>query len=133
MIAGMNKMFNLFLPLIAGLAVLIGAIIVANLMLVSVQERSWEIGLRKAVGARGKDILRQFLMEATTLTLAGGLIGILVGNAAAALAAGLMKIPRAVSWPAVAAALVLTSLAGILAGVLPARRAAGLDPVKTLR
>ncbi len=133
MIAGMNKLFNLLLPLIATIAIFVGGIIVANLMLVSVQERTGEIGLRKAVGARARDILWQFLMETTVLTLAGGVLGILAGSAAAYFAAGLMKIPYAVSWKAAAAGVVFSSLAGILAGVLPARRAAALDPVKILR
>jgi putative ABC transport system permease protein len=132
-IAGMNRLFRIFLPLIALVSILVGGIIVANLMLISVQERTEEIGLRIAVGARPKDILWQFLLETTALTSAGGLVGVVVGISAARLASEMMKIPYAVSWTAVAAAAAISVAAGILAGVLPARRAAALDPVKTLR
>ena len=79
MVSGANKVFNLFLPLIAGLSLLVGGVIVANLMLISVSERNSEIGLRKAVGARSKDIQLQFLTETTFITLIGGLIGIALG------------------------------------------------------
>ena len=104
-----------------------------NIMLVSVRERTREIGIRKAVGARGRDILAQFLVEALTLSLLGGLIGIAVGLGVSAL------IGRLAGWgftfsPATVAVAVLFSLAvGVVFGVWPARQAARLDPISALR
>jgi len=104
-----------------------------NIMLVSVTERTREIGIRKAMGARRRDILTQFLVESTTLSLSGGLIGILVGLALALLAGALTPLPAAVSWPAVGMGIGMSALIGIFFGSYPAWRAARLDPIDALR
>jgi putative ABC transport system permease protein len=127
------RVFNLFLPILAGISLLVGGGVVANLMLISVSERTAEIGLRKAVGARGKDILLQFLLESMLITAVGGLIGILVGIGGVRAMAGMMNIPITIPIQAVILGIVVPSLIGILAGLIPARRAAALDPVEALR
>ncbi len=133
MVAQATKIFTLFLPLIAAIAMFIGGVIVANLMLISVNERSGEIGLRKALGARSRDILWQFVTEAGVIALSGGLAGILFGLAGVQLLVMMMKLPFVISWPAIALGVFTSTAIGFLAGVIPARRAATLDPVKTLR
>ena len=124
---------TLLLGGIASISLVVGGIGIMNIMLVSVRERTREIGIRKAIGARGRDILAQFLVEALTLSLLGGLIGILVGLVASAV------IGQLAGWgfhfnPATVAAAVLFSLAvGVVFGVWPARQAARLDPISALR
>ena len=124
---------TLLLGGIASISLIVGGIGIMNIMLVSVRERTREIGIRKAVGARGRDILAQFLIEALTLSLLGGAIGIAVGLGVSAL------IGRLAGWafvfnPATIAVAVLFSLAvGIVFGVWPARQAARLDPISALR
>ena len=125
--------FNLFLALIAGLSLIVGGIVVANLMLISVNERTSEIGLRKAVGARSKDILLQFLMETTAITIIGGILGVVIGLSGAQILALTTKLPASVSWEALLLGIVFSSIVGIAAGIFPARRAAALEPVETLR
>jgi putative ABC transport system permease protein len=118
---------------IASISLIVGGIGIMNIMLVSVRERTREIGIRKAVGARGRDILAQFLIEALTLSLLGGLIGIVVGLGVSAF------IGQLAGWgftfsPAIVAVALLFSLAvGIVFGVWPARQAARLDPISALR
>jgi putative ABC transport system permease protein len=118
---------------IASISLVVGGIGIMNIMLVSVRERTREIGIRKAVGARSRDILAQFLIEALTLSLVGGLIGIVLGLGVSAL------IGRVAGWgfafnPTVVAVAVLFSLAvGVIFGVWPARQAARLDPISALR
>jgi putative ABC transport system permease protein len=124
---------TLLLGGIASISLIVGGIGIMNIMLVSVRERTREIGIRKAVGARGRDILAQFLIEALTLSLLGGLIGIVLGLAVSAL------IGQLAGWgfqfnPTTVAAAVLFSLAvGVVFGVWPARQAARLDPISALR
>jgi putative ABC transport system permease protein len=124
---------TLLLGGIASISLIVGGIGIMNIMLVSVRERTREIGIRKAIGARGRDILAQFLVEALTLSLLGGLIGIVVGLAASAV------IGQLAGWgfvfnPATVVAAVLFSLAvGVVFGVWPARQAARLDPIIALR
>ena len=124
---------TLLLGGIASISLVVGGIGIMNIMLVSVRERTREIGIRKAVGARGRDILAQFLVEALTLSLLGGLIGILVGLAASA------GIGQLAGWgfafnPSTVIAAVFFSLAvGVVFGVWPARQAARLDPIGALR
>lgn len=127
------RVFNLFLPILAGISLLVGGGVVANLMLISVSERTAEIGLRKAVGARARDIQLQFLLESMLITLVGGLVGIIVGIGGVRAMAGMMNIPIAIPVKAVILGIVVPSLIGIVAGLIPARRAAALDPVKALR
>jgi putative ABC transport system permease protein len=106
-----------------------------NIMLVSVTERTREIGIRKAVGARRKDILYQFLMEAITLSGMGGLIGVAFGYGSAALVAAIAKenLPAAVPFWAAAVGLGFACFVGLVSGVYPAFRAARLDPIQALR
>ncbi len=133
MVASMNRIFTLFLPLLAAVALLIGGIVVANLMLMGVNERRSEIGLRKAVGARGKDIWLQFLLESSLVTAVGGVLALLVGAVGLGIIGGSMEGVRVMPWEAVTLGMGAAVLVGILAGVFPARRAAALDPVTTLR
>jgi putative ABC transport system permease protein len=127
------NVFNLFLPILAGLSLLVGGAVVANLMLISVSERTAEIGLRKAVGAKSDDILFQFLLETVFITAIGGLIGIGVGIAGVRAMAGMMSIPVAIPAIALVLGVVVPSLIGLVAGLIPARRAAALQPVEALR
>jgi putative ABC transport system permease protein len=129
----MTGVFSLLLPLIAGIALLAGGAVVAALMLIMVNERRSEIGLRKALGARAKDILRQFLMETTVITVTGGLIGFLLGALGVQLLIVKMKLPPVLPWEAFILGVVFSTVVGLAAGVLPARRAASLEPVETLR
>jgi putative ABC transport system permease protein len=121
------------LAAIAGISLLVGGVGVSNIMLVSVRERTKEIGLRKAVGARPRDIGLQFLLEAVLLTTIGGVVGIAVGIATSLTVAALSPVPAAVTWWAVALAFGVSAGVGILFGVVPAQRAGRLDPVVALR
>jgi putative ABC transport system permease protein len=125
--------FNIFLALVAGIALIAGGVVVANIMLISVNERKKEIGLRKAVGAKSKDIRLQFLLEAAAVTLAGGIIGILMGSAGARILQLITAMPVSVSWEGIVLGVVSSSLVGIIAGLQPAKRAAKLQPVEALR
>jgi putative ABC transport system permease protein len=121
------------LAAIAGISLLVGGVGVSNIMLVSVRERTKEIGLRKAVGARPRDIGVQFLLEAVLLTTIGGLVGIGLGIATAYLVAALSPVPAAVTWWSVLLAFGVSAGVGIVFGVVPALRAGRLDPVVALR
>jgi putative ABC transport system permease protein len=118
---------------VAAISLLVGGIVIMNIMLVSVTERTREIGIRKAMGARRRDILAQFLVEATTLSLSGGTIGILTGLGLALLAGALSPLPAAVSWPAVFIGIFMSVFIGVFFGSYPAWRAARLDPIEALR
>ena len=118
---------------VASIALLVGGIVIMNIMLVSVTERTREIGIRKALGARSRDILTQFLVEATTLSLSGGVIGILLGVGVALLVGAVSPLPAGVNLPAIALGIVMSSLVGIFFGSYPAARAARLDPIEALR
>jgi putative ABC transport system permease protein len=123
----------LFLPLVAGVSLLAGSAVAATLMLSSVSERVGEIGLRRAVGARPKDILLQFLLETAVTALGGGCIGLLIGTIAAQWVARRMTLGPVFSWQAILLGLAAGAVTGFLAGVLPARRAARLQPADALR
>jgi putative ABC transport system permease protein len=118
---------------IASISLIVGGIGIMNIMLVSVRERTREIGIRKAVGARGRDILAQFLIEALTLSLLGGLIGVVLGLAVSALIGQIAGWGFAFSPVIVAVALLFSLAVGIVFGVWPARQAARLDPISALR
>jgi putative ABC transport system permease protein len=124
---------TLLLGGIASISLVVGGIGIMNIMLVSVRERTREIGIRKAVGARGRDILAQFLIEALTLSLLGGLIGIAVGLGVSALIGQLAGWGFQFSPSTVAAAVLFSLMVGVVFGVWPARMAARLDPINALR
>ncbi len=125
--------FNLFLALLAGISLITGGIVVANIMFISVNERKKEIGLRKAIGANTSDIMNQFLFEAAAVTLLGGLAGILLGAGGAKILSILMKMPVSVSWASILIGVLSSTIIGIIAGIQPARKAARLQPVETLK
>jgi putative ABC transport system permease protein len=104
-----------------------------NIMLVSVRERTREIGLRQAVGAKTRDILTQFLVEATTLSLAGGVVGIVVGISASVIISTLASWQTAIGIGAVFMAVLFSAVVGIAFGYYPARKAADMDPIEALR
>ncbi|HIE37879.1 MAG TPA: FtsX-like permease family protein [Anaerolineales bacterium] len=123
-----------FLGAIAGISLLVGGIGIMNIMLVSVTERTREIGLRKAVGARRQDILWQFLIEAVTLAVTGGLIGIGIGAAGAQVVSALIEDFRSVVTPeAVLLATTVSAVVGLTSGLYPAWRASRLNPIEALR
>lgn len=116
-----------------GISLVVGGMVIMNIMLVSVAERTHEIGIRKSLGARRRDISRQFLIESATLSTVGAMIGIVLGIAAAKIIAMKTPLPAAVApWSLVAATL-LGTIVGIVSGVYPAQRASRLDPIEALR
>jgi putative ABC transport system permease protein len=131
--SSISATLTLLLGGIASISLIVGGIGIMNIMLVSVRERTREIGIRKAVGARGRDILAQFLIEALTLSLLGGLIGIAVGLAVSALIGQLAGWGFQFNPLTVAAAVVFSLIVGVVFGVWPARMAARLDPISALR
>lgn len=129
--------FTIFLGGIAGISLIVGGIGIMNIMLVSVTERTREIGLRKAVGARKRDILIQFLTEATVLSLVGGIVGILFGALVAQLISGVSigntRLQTAIEPDAILLAVVFSAAVGLFFGIYPANRAASLHPIEALR
>lgn len=128
-----SRTMTLLLGIIASISLLVGGIGIMNIMLVSVTERTREIGLRMAVGARGKDILMQFLVEATVLAVIGGIFGTTLGTAGAKLIAHFSNWPVFISVNAVLLAFVFSAVVGIAFGFFPAWRAARLNPIEALR
>jgi putative ABC transport system permease protein len=126
-------LLTLVLAAIAGISLLVGGVGVSNIMLVSVRERTREIGLRKALGARQRDILLQFLIEAVLLCVVGGLIGIGLGVGSSLLVAAVTPLPAVIAWWSPALAFTVSAAVGVFFGVAPARRAGRLDPVVALR
>jgi putative ABC transport system permease protein len=118
---------------VAAISLVVGGIVIMNIMLVSVTERTREIGVRKALGARRRDILSQFLVESTTLSVTGGLVGIAVGCGLALLVAAVSPLPAAVSMPAIILGILMSTMIGIFFGSYPAVRASRLDPIEALR
>ncbi len=129
--AGMTM--TALLASIAGISLVVGGIGIMNIMLVSVTERTREIGLRLAVGARRREVLLQFLVEALVLSLLGGAVGVLVGIGGARGLTALMDWPTVISADAVAMAFAIAATVGIVFGYYPARRASRLDPIEALR
>jgi putative ABC transport system permease protein len=128
-----SQVMTRLLAAIASISLIVGGIGIMNILLVSVTERTREIGIRLAVGAKGRHILLQFLVEAMVLSTAGGLLGTLLGAGAAVLIGRLAEWPILVSPPAIALALLFSGVVGLIFGVYPARRAARLDPIVALR
>jgi ABC-type antimicrobial peptide transport system permease subunit len=124
---------EVLLAAVASVSLFVGGVGIMNIMLVSVTERTREIGLRLAVGARGRDVLRQFLLEAVILSLAGGLFGILVGMGGTWMIGSVFQWPTRVSPAAIGMAVAFSASIGMFFGFYPARRAAALDPIEALR
>ncbi len=129
----MSESTNAQLIWIASISLLVGGIGVMNIMLVSVTERTSEIGLKKAIGAKKRRIALQFLTEASVLTSLGGIIGVVSGIGLAELISSMMDIPVAVSVPAILISVVFSMLIGIIFGLVPAVKAANLNPIEALR
>ena len=129
-----TQVLTLFLGAIASISLLVGGIGIMNIMLVSVTERTREIGLRKAVGARYRDVLGQFLTEAVVLALLGGVAGIILGwLGAAAIHFAVPDLDTTVTWQSIALAVGFSALVGLFFGIYPASRAAALNPIEALR
>ena len=128
-----SRVMTLLLGAIAGVSLVVGGIGIMNIMLVSVTERTREIGVRMAVGAHGSDILTQFLIEAVTLSSVGGLIGIVCGIGASKILSAYANWPTLISISSVAIAFLFSAAVGIFFGFYPARKAAALDPIEALR
>jgi len=128
-----SRALSFLLAAVAAVSLLVGGIGIMNIMLVSVTERTREIGLRLAVGARRRDVLMQFLIESTTLSLIGAAIGVVTGVGAATLVAELAGWPTLIRLDSVLLAVVVSGLVGVFFGLYPARRASRLNPIEALR
>ena len=128
-----TRTFTIMLGAIAGISLLVGGVGIMNIMLVSVTERTREIGIRKALGARSRDILAQFLIEAVVLSVTGGMVGIIIGEVGASLLSRLGGWSSGISLSTIAIAFIFSAGVGLFFGVFPANRAAGLAPIESLR
>jgi len=133
MMSSMTRNMTILLMSVATLSLIVGGVGIMNIMLVSVTERTREIGLRMAVGARAQDILNQFLIEAIILCLGGGALGIVLGRTASIVLRHTMEWRTEMSIPAIIAAVVVSSLVGVIFGFYPAWKASRLDPIEALR
>lgn len=131
--AQINRVMALALPGLVGISLVVGGIVIMNIMLMSVSERTSEIGIRKALGAKRKDIMRQFLVESAALAVVGAGLGIAAGLSIAALVESLTPMPASIAPWSLVVAVLLGAGVGITAGLLPAKRAAQLDPVTAMR
>jgi len=128
-----SGLLTVLLTVIAGISLVIGGIGIMNIMYVSVTERTREIGLRMAIGARGKDILMQFLMEAVLISITGGIIGVVLGIVSCKLVTTILAWPTIVSQGSVLLSFVVCAVTGIFFGYYPAQKASRLDPIEALR
>jgi len=128
-----NRILMTVLPMLVGISLVVGAIVIMNIMLMSVSERTREIGIRKSLGARRRDILRQFLVESATLATLGAAIGVGAGLGLAFLVRATTFMPATVAPIWIGVAVLLGSGVGIVAGLYPAARAARLDPIEAMR
>ena len=128
-----SKAMSLLLGAVASISLIVGGIGIMNIMLVSVTERTREIGIRMAIGARKNDILLQFLTEAVLLTMIGGITGIILGSAGAAIVSNLLSWPTLISVQSISLAFLFSAFVGIFFGFYPARKAAMLNPIDALR
>jgi len=129
----LSKSTNQMLIWIAGISLLVGGIGVMNIVLVSVTERTREIGLKKALGARKKRILAQFLTEASVLTTIGGVLGVLIGIGLSKVIANIAEVPVSISTPAIIVSVAFSMVVGIVFGLIPSIKAANLNPIDALR
>ena len=129
----MTGTFTTLLAAIAAISLLVGGIGIMNMMLTTVTERTREIGLRKAIGAKKRDITLQFLAESVVLTFGGGVVGVVIGWLAATAISAVTGIATIISVPYILLAFCVSAGIGILFGYYPARRAAGLNPIEALR
>ncbi len=132
-LASTSRLMSGLLLCVAAISLVVGGVGIMNIMLVSVTERTREIGLRMAVGARSGNILRQFLVEAVVLCLLGGAIGIALGRSSSYLVRITLHWPIETSLPAILAAVAVSASVGVLFGWYPAWKASGLDPIEALR
>ncbi|HEX4294408.1 MAG TPA: ABC transporter permease [Rhizomicrobium sp.] len=132
-ITGVTVILTAFLSAVAAVSLLVGGIGIMNIMLVSVTERTREIGIRLAIGARERDVLLQFLIEAIVMSALGGVIGVLIGLGGSAMIAGALKLPFVFQPGIVIIAVGFAAIVGVAFGFFPARRAARLDPIEALR
>ncbi len=128
-----SSTFSLFLILVSAISLVVGAVVIANIMFIAVNERRSEVGIRRAVGARKRDILIQFLFEAVSVAVIGGIAGVLLGLVGLKAVAGFMKVPAVIMWQPLVLALTCAVMVGLLAGIQPARRAANLNPIDALK
>jgi putative ABC transport system permease protein len=131
--ANLSGTFFLVAVALASISLIVGGVVIMNIMLVSVTERTREIGIRKALGARRSDVLQQFLIESSTLSLVGGGIGVVLGIAVAKTVTILIGMPSEVKLWTVLAGVLMAGAVGVFFGVYPARQAAKLDPITALR
>jgi len=132
-VQGVAGILTAFLSAVAAISLLVGGIGIMNIMLVSVTERTREIGIRLAIGARERDVLLQFLIEAVVMSASGGIVGILLGLGGSAAIANALKIPFIFQPGIVVVAVLFAAIVGVAFGFFPARRAARLDPIEALR
>jgi putative ABC transport system permease protein len=132
-LTGTTRILTLLLSAVAAVSLLVGGIGIMNIMLVSVTERTREIGIRLAIGAFERDVLTQFLVEAVVLALFGGLFGVLVAVGASAVLARLLQVPLVFNPGIMILAFLFSGAVGVIFGYFPARRAAQLDPIEALR
>lgn len=132
-LTGTTRLLTTLLGAVAAVSLLVGGIGIMNIMLVSVTERTREIGIRLAIGATEKQVLMQFLIEAVVLSCFGGIIGIILGVAASAAGAGALRVPFLLNIGIIAVSFVFSAGVGVVFGYFPARKAAQLDPIEALR
>ena len=128
-----TTMITLLLGAIAGISLIVGGVGIMNITLASVTERTREIGIRKAIGATYSNIMLQFLIESTMISIIGGLIGIIIGIGAAQAISKFGSFTTVISWVSIVASFGFALFVGIFFGMLPARKAARLDPIEALR
>jgi putative ABC transport system permease protein len=128
-----TQTFTNLLSTVAGISLLVGGVGILAIMLISIKERTREIGLRRAVGALKKDLLLQFIVESLVLSVSGGIVGIMLGIVLSLSASYFTKWPMSLSVPAIVVAFVFSAILGLIFGVYPAMKAARLDPIEALR
>ncbi len=133
MAKGVSKTLGTFLGLLSLISLVVGGIVIANIMFISVNERKKEIGIRRAFGATAGDIKKQFLGEALFVTIIGGVVGTLLGILVSQGMAAIKKMPVVISWEPFVLAIVFSTIVGIISGLQPAKRAAAMDPVDAIR